>query len=135
METGFDPLTRHLHLDEGGEALDFEAGRAFWADLMSGDPQSLAGKRVAGGGWLVTTSEPAADMGHWEMHPEGDEVFLSLGCDLELILDQGGKERRVDLKPGQTFTIPKGAWHRWIVRETGRLLVLTYGRGTQHRPL
>ena len=36
---------------------------------------------------------------------------------------------------GQAFIVPKGVWHRGIVQGAGRLMSLTAGAGTEHRPV
>ena len=36
------------------------------------------------------------------------------------MLETGGGEQRARLKPGQTFIVPKGVWHRGIVNEPGQ---------------
>ena len=50
-------------------------------------------------------------------------------------MEVGPGERRVALASGQACLVPRGVWHRVVVREPGRLLFVTYGEGTQHRPL
>ncbi|WP_165842971.1 hypothetical protein [Phenylobacterium deserti] len=52
-----------------------------------------------------------------------------------MILDDGGEERRVELSAGSTLVMPKGVWHRALVPEHSRLLAITYGAGSQHRPI
>ena len=37
--------------------------------------------------------------------------------------------------PGEAIVVPRGVWHRAAVRKRGRLLFLTFGEGTQHKPL
>ena len=39
------------------------------------------------------------------------------------------------LEPGQTFIVPKGVWHRGIVKKPGQLMFITPGAGTEHRPV
>jgi mannose-6-phosphate isomerase-like protein (cupin superfamily) len=55
--------------------------------------------------------------------------------ELELVLDSGEGERRAVVKPGQTFIVPRGVWHRGIVKKSGTLLFITPGAGTEHRPV
>jgi mannose-6-phosphate isomerase-like protein (cupin superfamily) len=43
-------------------------------------------------------------------------------------------ERLVALEAGMTCIVPRGVWHRAIVREPGDTLHITRGEGTQHRP-
>jgi hypothetical protein len=40
-----------------------------------------------------------------------------------------------ELTAGQTFVVPRGVWHRGIVRQPGELMFITPGAGTDHRPV
>ncbi len=80
------------------------------------------------------------DWPHWEMHPEGEEILVLLSGDMSIVLDPGeteagGGESTVTLEPGQACLVPRGVWHRGIVRAPSRLLAITAGEGTQHRPV
>ena len=44
-------------------------------------------------------------------------------------------ERVLELRPGAACVVPRATWHRQRVREAGSLLGVTFGRGTQHRPV
>src|SRR5258708_13296466 len=44
----------------------------------------------------------------WHLHPNSDETFL--GLEGTVILEF--EDRRVELSPGQLFTVPKGVKHR-----------------------
>jgi mannose-6-phosphate isomerase-like protein (cupin superfamily) len=56
---------------------------------------------------------------------EGKATFI-------LELSDGLKE--VALNAGRLLVIPKGVWHTARVSESVRLLAITAGLGTQHRP-
>jgi len=45
-----------------------------------------------------------------------------------------GREEMVELEPGRCCLVPRGTWHRQVVRTPGRYLGATFGKGTQHRP-
>jgi quercetin dioxygenase-like cupin family protein len=77
----------------------------------------------------------AKDWDHWERHPAGEEILTLLSGELELVLDLPDGERRAVLTAGQTFVVPRGIWHRAIVRQPGELLFITAGAGTEHRPV
>jgi mannose-6-phosphate isomerase-like protein (cupin superfamily) len=68
------------------------------------------------------------------MHPQGDEILVLLEGRLKMILDQDGIQRQVEMTPGSTLVVPKGAWHRAVDQEEVRMLFVTYGPGTMHRP-
>ena len=44
----------------------------------------------------------------WHLHPNSDETFLGLEGTVILELDN----QRIELNPGQLFTVPKGVKHR-----------------------
>ncbi|WP_437605555.1 cupin domain-containing protein [Sorangium sp. So ce834] len=135
-QPGFDFRSTYLHLADGGDALPIEVRPTFWQELMSGDSKAADIRRVAeAGGWLVTTFHLAEDMQQWEMHPAGDEILVLLSGASDIVLQEQGGERVVELRAGTACKVPQGAWHRFIVREPGDMLAITYGKGTQHRPL
>jgi mannose-6-phosphate isomerase-like protein (cupin superfamily) len=102
----------------------------FWERLGSGQLGDFRNE------YLVITHECAQDWSFWEMHPKGDEVVCLLSGSLDFVLEMGREERRVSLeKAGQFVLVPKGIWHTAKVAEPSRLLFITAGEGTQHRPL
>ncbi|XXT15673.1 cupin domain-containing protein [Sorangium sp. So ce429] len=135
-QPGFDLRSTYLHLADGGDALPIEVKPTFWQELISGDSRDEDIRRVADvGGWLVTSFHMAKDMQQWEMHPAGDEILHLLSGVIDVVLEEQGSERVVELRAGTACKVPQGAWHRLIVREPGEFLTITYGKGTQHRPL
>lgn len=116
-----------LRADASIEALPVDAG--FWERLGSGALGAFHNE------YLVTTLACAADWPQWEMHPHGDEVVCLLSGALTLVLDDGTQERRVALAtPGSFVIVPCGVWHTAAVGQPSRLLFITAGEGTQHRP-
>jgi quercetin dioxygenase-like cupin family protein len=69
------------------------------------------------------------------MHPEADEVVHVVKGHIEFVLDVDGRQQRVEVRAGATLVVPRGAWHTAIVHEQGEALHVTYGKGTQHRPV
>jgi mannose-6-phosphate isomerase-like protein (cupin superfamily) len=67
------------------------------------------------------------------MHPEGDEILSLVSGAIDFVVEERGERRTVELRPGRTFVVPRGAWHRALVKEPSVVLAVTYGRGTQHR--
>jgi mannose-6-phosphate isomerase-like protein (cupin superfamily) len=96
-ERGFNPGERYLFLADGGGQFPIDDISRFWDELM-GD------------------GELSADMNHWEMHPEGNEVLFVLSGGMDLVLDELAGERTVRLDPEQAGVVPQGIWHRQIVR-------------------
>lgn len=114
-----------LSLSGDGRA-DVLAGEHFGARLSKA-PADMA--------YLVGVHPFEADWPHWEMHPKGHEILVFLEGRLEMTLEQDGQRRTVEVGPGQTLVVPPGAWHIARIIEPGRMLGITYGEGTQHRPL
>lgn len=126
----FDPSTTFIHL-YGGRAEVMPVDDDFWPAVMSGQ-RPLPG-------WLVTASAWAADPGvaaggHSEVHPHGDEVHLCITGAMTAVLEGDGGELRVDFEPGQVCVIPAGVWHRLEAFLDSRVLSLTFGEGSEHRP-
>jgi mannose-6-phosphate isomerase-like protein (cupin superfamily) len=70
-----------------------------------------------------------------EMHPDGDEVLFLLSGDVSVVLEEGGSERVLALHPGQAVVVPRGVWHRVVLKERSQILHITPGPGGEHRPL
>ena len=123
----------YVFLRDGGSApLVPTAG--FWQELMSGQPKSPGATLVAAGdGWLLATYAIDRDAQAWEMHPVGDELLTMLKGEMDVVLEQAGREIVVNLQAGQTCLVPRGTWHRQAVRQVGEYLGITYGKGTEHR--
>src|SRR5581483_4739596 len=102
----FDPQRTYLALHGAGEAKPIAVDDSFWPDVMAGKHPELEK------GWLVGAFPMEADWPAWEMHPEGEEVLTLLSGEIEMIVEEGGAESRIVMKPGRTFVMPRGAWHR-----------------------
>jgi mannose-6-phosphate isomerase-like protein (cupin superfamily) len=119
----------YVHLGESGAATPIPVTERFWPDLTSGQLPELEQGR------LVTQFSFDGEWDSWEMHPEGDELGVLLSGSVDLILDQGGQERTVELRaPGAFAVIPRGAWHRARALASSAMVFVTAGRGTRHRP-
>ena len=126
VRPAFDLATTYVQLDDGPQAFAVEVDDEFWTTIDR--------RPELRGGRLVGTFHNAKDWDVWEMHPAGDEVVCLLTGAVGVVLDAPGGERLVDLRAGQTCIVPRGVWHRAIVREPGETLHITRGEGTQHRP-
>jgi len=136
METPvpFHLASTYAFLEDGGSAPRIETGPDFWKDLMSGHPQSPGAKLLAeGDGWLVAMYEIDKDNDAWEMHPAGDELLAMISGEMHVVFELGGAEVVVELPAGSACVVPRGTWHRQVVRRAGTYLGATYGKGTQHR--
>ena len=132
----FDLSGTFVHLEDGGEALPVEVTESFWQELTTGEAQSDGVARIAaGGGWLVTSNRFERDTPTWEIHPEGDELLVMLSGALDVVFDGEGGARTIALDAGEACRVPRGTWHRLVVREPGVMLGVTRGKGTQVRPV
>jgi mannose-6-phosphate isomerase-like protein (cupin superfamily) len=117
----------YLCLAPSGAVTSIPVTPDFWPTIQT--------RAELGEGRLVAEFPCKADWNHWEMHPHGEEVLVLLSGEVTFILDEGGgAEGRVRLTAGRACVIPRGTWHRAEVHEPGRLVGVTYGRGTEHRP-
>ena len=70
-----------------------------------------------------------------ERHPDGDELLYVISGRMSVFLEEDGREREVEIGPGQAFVVPRGVWHRAVPKEPTQLLHITPGPGAEHRPL
>ena len=131
-----DLLQNYLLLESDGAAVSLPGGRDFWGQLMSGDPKDPGIRQLMNSenGRLLSALLMNADWTNWEMHPAGDEILFMLEGNATFILDVADGLKQVPLVAGRLLVIPKGVWHTAKVSEPSRLLAITAGRGTQHRP-
>jgi mannose-6-phosphate isomerase-like protein (cupin superfamily) len=116
-----------LNLRPDDSVTTIKVGPRFW--------QTIKERADLDDGRMVTMNRQSKDWPHWEMHPAGDEVLILLSGELQIVLELAGRTRRAALRAGQTLIVPKGAWHRAIVKKPGNMVFITPGAGTQHRPL
>jgi len=126
----FDPVRTYVHLTDDGEgATPIPVTDDFWQTIETRS-------RLHEGRLLTAYHFQAGRWDHWERHPAGDEVVCLLAGAMDLVLEAGdGDERVVELRGRSACIVPRGAWHRGIVRAPSDALFVTPGKGTQHRPL
>jgi mannose-6-phosphate isomerase-like protein (cupin superfamily) len=132
MDSGnaaFDLSRTFILINDGPTAMPVPVGADFW--------KFIAQSPVANSptGRLVSLSDQHTDWGHWEMHPASDEILFMLSGSLELIVEDKGSETIVLLESLSAVIVPRGAWHRARIRTPGKLLGITGGAGTQHKPI
>jgi mannose-6-phosphate isomerase-like protein (cupin superfamily) len=115
----------HLPADDGG-ARPRAWTPEFWRTLRVAE-----GDRVVGAKHGATPADFHPD--EWEMHPAGEELLCLLTGAIDVILDEPGGERTVALRAGQACIVPRGVWHRLILREPGDLLFVTPPHATRLR--
>jgi mannose-6-phosphate isomerase-like protein (cupin superfamily) len=126
MNPAFTLDSTYIHLRPDESALAMQGGAKFWGTIEE--------RRDLDRGRLMGSVDQTADWDHWERHPAGEEILTLLTGEMDLVLDMPAGEQRATLKPGETFIVPKGVWHRGIVKAPGRLMFITPGAGTEHKP-
>ncbi|HEX6999301.1 MAG TPA: cupin domain-containing protein [Gammaproteobacteria bacterium] len=123
-------------MEPEGAAVVLPGGRDFWSQLMSGSPTDPGIRRLMGSeqGRLLSALTTNADWPNWEMHPAGDELLFMLEGEATFLLELADGVKTVELVAGRLLIIPRGVWHTAKVRKPARLLAITAGLGTQHRP-
>jgi mannose-6-phosphate isomerase-like protein (cupin superfamily) len=121
----FDLETTYLGLDGVGEVKQLPVGPDFWAAIDS-NPDIR--------GSLVAVFGGEGDWPHWEMHPKGDEVLVLLEGSMRMVFDRPEGLEVLFMAPGTTVVVPAGVWHRGLDQRAVKLLAITYGEGTEHRP-
>jgi mannose-6-phosphate isomerase-like protein (cupin superfamily) len=123
-----DLLSTFVHLRSDGSATSVPWTPDIWRTLALADGDRIVGARR---GEMPTDFHP--DM--WEMHPHGDELLSLLSGAIDAVFDEPGGERVMNLRGGQTCIVPRGVWHRLILREPSDLMFVTPAAGTQLRPI
>jgi oxalate decarboxylase/phosphoglucose isomerase-like protein (cupin superfamily) len=69
------------------------------------------------------------------MHPNGEEVICLLSGEVEFVLELDEGPLNVALRtPGDYCIVPRGIWHTGRTNTAARMLYVTPGEGTEHRP-
>ena len=123
----FDPSETYVHLTPTGSAEQLAGGERFWSM-----PEPEIDR--FGHGWLITEFECSSDWSNWEVHPEGDEFVYLLSGEAVLLLELPGGPQEVPLSGRAAVVVPRGVWHTARVSQPSRMLFVTRGHGTQHRP-
>jgi mannose-6-phosphate isomerase-like protein (cupin superfamily) len=123
---GLDLFTTVVHLRADGRALPVTWTPDVWKTLTTGDRD-----RVVGAKHGVEPADLHAE--EWELHPRGDELLYLLAGAIDIVLDEPDGERIFSLQGGQACLVPRGVWHRLILRQPSDLLFVTPASGTQHR--
>src|SRR6266496_3854430 len=96
-------------------------GTASLVPWESGPPPRVDGFVI--GAPFMTRNAPHGG----EMHPDGDEVLFLISGRVDVLLEEDDTENIVSVGPGQAVVVPKGVWHRVLIREPSQLLHITPG--------
>jgi mannose-6-phosphate isomerase-like protein (cupin superfamily) len=127
MSKAFTLDSRYVNLRPDDSATTLKIGPRFWANVKK--------RTDLNSGRLVGTTPQKKDWPIWERHPAGDEILILLSGELEMVLETRTGPRKTRLKAGQTFVVPRNTWHRALVKKPGKLMFITPGAGTEHRPV
>jgi len=123
-----DPEKEYLHLDADRRISVVPGGEAFWS-LPESEMEKF------GHGWLVTEYAFTTDWPSWEMHPVADELVYLLSGDAAFLIEQPQGIQTTHLMSRGAVVVPRGAWHTAKVFAPSRMLFVTMGSGTQHKPV
>jgi mannose-6-phosphate isomerase-like protein (cupin superfamily) len=131
-----DLSQNNLLLESDGTVVQLPGGGAFWSQLMSGAPTDPGIRQLMGSpkGRLLTTVSIDADWKNWEMHPAGDEILIMTEGRATFVLELAAGSKEVDLSAGRLLVVPQGVWHTARMIQPARLIAITAGAGTRHRP-
>lgn len=126
MAHPFDLSTTFIHLSNGGDAEPVEVTRAFWSGSAAERYD-----RVVGAFDFRSSADLHASM--QEVHPAADEVLYLVSGAIDVVLDESDAERVIALEAGQAAIVPRGVWHRLVMRRAGRLLFINSRTAMQSR--
>lgn len=122
-----DPSQTYVLLTADGSSVQVPGGEAFWTS-----PESELNQFSQS--WLISEFECSTDWSNWEMHPHADEFVYLLAGEAMLQLQVEAGIASVPLRGRGAVMVPKGVWHTAKVSVPSRMLFVTMGSGTQHRP-
>lgn len=91
------------------------------------EPDGVEGRLVS----MYTFTE---DWDSWEVHPNGEELVACLDGQMTVHQEVDGVVSTVTLSAGEAIVNPPGAWHTADIETSARVLFITAGLGTDHRP-
>ena len=123
-------IDTYLHVQDNGRTDAIEVTETFWGELASGALPHLDQGR------LMSAFTFAESWSMWERHPAGAELVMLLSGAATIVLEEQGQERSIELNEvGAYALVPPNVWHTAKTSVPTRMLFLTSGAGTQHRPV
>lgn len=75
------------------------------------------------------------DWESWEIHPNGDEMVMLIEGEITLILDtESGEQSQTLSQSGDYVVIPRNTWHTARTKSAAKVVFITPGQGTEHKP-
>lgn len=128
-DTCLNLATTYLRLRADTTAEPLIVNDTFWQRLMAGELGTFHRE------YLVTSHGFDGGWAQWEMHPNGDEIVCLLAGSVKFVLEESGGPRSIELAEcGDYVIVPRGTWHTATAASAARLLFITPGEGTEHRP-
>ena len=121
-----DLTATYVHLATGPEVASIEVTPDFWPTIDE--------RTELHTGRLVTGLTMDDDWDTWEMHPAGDEVIIFQEGTAHVHFDDGDTVAEFDVSAPDYFVVPTGTWHTMDARGHARMIVITWGEDTRHRP-
>ena len=126
-DSAFDFDSVYVHLKDNLDARHLPVDENFWANIEE--------RSDLDEGRLVMLLRFTEDWPTWEIHPEGDEIVYQLSGAMDFLLEnEAGEVSTVELRGRSAVIVPRGQWHRALVREPSEALFVTPGKGTRNRP-
>jgi mannose-6-phosphate isomerase-like protein (cupin superfamily) len=121
-------MPRSAAIDLSKNPVQFTAQGSIEPVVQKGRAHPAVAGRLAGEA-RMTKSPPHGG----EMHPDGDELLILVEGEIDVVLDEDDGQSVVPLTHGDAFVVPRGMWHRVIVKSPCRLLHFTPGRSQVRR--
>ena len=126
----FDLISTYLRIRADASVEPLPVDESFWERIAAGKLGGFQGEHLVSC-FSFDTAWPV-----WEVHPRGDEIICLLSGTATFLLENEGGTRSIELtKPGACVVIPAGTWHTAKATSPCRMLFITPGEGTTHRPV
>jgi mannose-6-phosphate isomerase-like protein (cupin superfamily) len=127
MFEGLDLAQTFARLTDDGDIALEPLTSAFWR----GQGAAASGDRFVG--IVDFSSSQDLHTSSQEVHPDGDELIVVLAGALDVMIDDGTSESAIALDVGRAAVVPRGSWHRLVMREPGRLLFINVRTAMESR--
>lgn len=126
----FDLFSTYLRVRADGSVEPLPVDETFWERIAAGELGAFHGE------YLISCYTFDAPWPAWEMHPKGDEIVYLLSGSATFLLERESGTQTFELsEAGTCVVVPKGTWHTAKAKSPCRMLFITPGEGTAHRPI